>query len=360
MRLIQFWSPGAPSAPASPVAPNAPGSGSVRVGMVDDKGTITDITPADGSVRTTNDMITLAVREQTTLGDIALRLRDNLEQQGGRITSFKYKDLDIAPAIDRLHLLMPILAPEVWACDAVFAASIEQRRAYDNALGDIYERAFKAPHAALFFKGTATRCVGPNASIRIRRDSELTIAEPEVALILDAAGHILAYTLANDVTALDLERDNPLNLSLAKIYQGSCALGPTLYTAEPLGRQEKDAAIAPLELSCRILDPDGSTVIYQAQSSTASMARSFDDLIAALLADNPIPNATVLLTGAGALPDASKGLQVGQIVEISNEQIGTLRNPVEYAAIIGSRVNTAELATPAAPPSDTAANKLAN
>ncbi|PZS00680.1 MAG: hypothetical protein DLM69_06170, partial [Candidatus Chloroheliales bacterium] len=82
--------------------------------------------------------------------------------------------------------------------------------------------------------------------------------------------------------------------------------------------------------------------------------------IAALLADNPIPNATVLLTGAGALPDASKGLQVGQIVEISNEQIGTLRNPVEYAAIIGSRVNTAELATPAAPPSDTAANKLAN
>jgi 2-dehydro-3-deoxy-D-arabinonate dehydratase len=350
MRLIQFWSPGVSSAPTSPVAPNAPGSGSVRFGMVDDKGTITDITPADGSIRTTNDMITLAVREQTTLGDIALRLRDNLDQSGGRITSFKYNDLDIAPAIDRPHLLMPILAPEVWACDTVYAASVEQRRAYDNALGDLYERAFKAPRGALFFKGTATRCVGPNTSIRIRRDSNLTIAEPEIALVLDAAGHILAYTLANDVTALDLEQDNPLYLSLAKIYQGSCALGPTLYTAEPLGRQEKDVAIDPFELFCRILDPDGSTVIYQAQSSTASMARSFDDLIAALLADNPIPNATVLLTGAGALPAANQGLQVGQIVEISNEQIGTLRNPVERAAVIGSRISTAEIATPVVNP----------
>ena len=350
MRLIQFWSPGVPSAPATPLAANVPGGGSVRIGVVDNNGNVTDITPADGSIRTTNDMIALAVREHTTIADIALHLRDDLDQQGGRINSFKYKDLDTAPAIDRPHLLMPILAPEVWGCDAVYAASIEQHRAYDNALGDLYERAFKAPRAALFFKGTATRCVGPNAPIRIRRDSELTIAEPEVALILDASGNIIAYTLAFDVTALDIERDNPLYLSLAKMYQGSCALGPALYTADPLGRQEKDAAFVPLELDYRVLDADGSTVIYQAQSSTASMARSFADLIAALMSDNPIANATVLLTGAGALPNANLPLQVGQIVEISNDQIGTLSNPVERAAAIGGRENTAELATPTVNP----------
>ncbi len=346
MRLIQFWSPGVPSAPASPATPNAPGSGSVRIGVVDDNGNVTDITPADGSIRTTNDMIALAVREQTTIADIALHLRDDIDLRGARLNSFKYKDLDIAPAIDRPHLLMPVLAPEVWGGDAIYAASIEQRRAYDASLGDLYERAFKGPRAALFFKGTATRCVGPNAPVRIRRDSELTIAEPEVALILDASGNIIAYTLAFDVTALDIERDNPLYLSLAKLYQGSCALGPALYTADPLGRQEKDATVGPLELDYRVLDADGSTIIYQAQSSTASMARSFADLIAALMSDNPIANATVLLTGAGALPPTNQPLQVGQIVEISNAQIGTLRNPVERAAAIAGRGSTAELATP--------------
>lgn len=346
MRLVQFWSPGVPSsANASPVT-STPGSGSVRIGLVDDKDNITDITPADGSIRTVNDMVALAVREQTSLGDIALRLRDDIEQRGGRITGFKYADLDVAPAIDRPHLLMPILAPEIWAAEAIYAASVEQHCAYDGAMGDLYERAFKAPRPALFFKGSATRCVGPNAPVRIRRDSELTVTEPQIALLLDAAGNILAYTLAQDVTALDIEHENPLYLSLAKTYQGSCALGPALFIVESLGRQEKDVITTQLDLSCRILDADGTTVLYNQQSNTSSMARHFDDLIGALLTDNPIPNATVLLTGAGIIPGQEHALQVGQIVEVSSPQIGTMRNPVERAAAINSRASTAEFATP--------------
>jgi 2-dehydro-3-deoxy-D-arabinonate dehydratase len=73
-----------------------------------------------------------------------------------------------------------------------------------------YDRVYTAERPELFFKASAWRCVGPGGPIGKRRDSAFTAAEPEIAIVLDSRGAILGFTLANDVSAWDIERDNPL------------------------------------------------------------------------------------------------------------------------------------------------------
>src|ERR1035441_7753625 len=68
------------------------------------------------------------------------------------------------------------------------------------------------------------------ASARIR----FTAPEPELALVLGSKGNIVGYTLANDVSAWDIERENALYLPQSKFYTACCALGPVIVTAEDL------------------------------------------------------------------------------------------------------------------------------
>ena len=47
-----------------------------------------------------------------------------------------------------------------------------------------------------------------------------------------AAVHIVGYTIGNDMSSRDIEGENPLYLPQAKIYDGSCALGPAVLIRE--------------------------------------------------------------------------------------------------------------------------------
>ncbi|MCX6638012.1 MAG: fumarylacetoacetate hydrolase family protein, partial [Acidobacteria bacterium] len=107
--------------------------------------------------------------------------------------------------------ILPIHPREVWGCGGSYEAAAQAR-------------------PEIFFKGTARVCVGPNKPIVIRPDSQCTVPEPELAVLLGSRGAILGYTLANDVTAWDIARENPLYLTQAKVYCGSCALGPYFVT----------------------------------------------------------------------------------------------------------------------------------
>ncbi len=99
---------------------------------------------------------------------------------------------------------------------------------------NIYGKAYGHERPEIFFKGTARVCVGPGQDIGIRFDSKLTAPEPELALILGRKGQVLGYTLGNDVSAWDIERENPLYIPQSKIYTGSCALGPVIVTADEI------------------------------------------------------------------------------------------------------------------------------
>src|SRR4029077_9401885 len=126
-----------------------------------------------------------------------------------------------APAI-------PIHPAEVWACGCTYETSAAFRDAEQGTREGMYAHVYRSERPEIFFKGTARVCVGPGQAIGIRSDSKFTAPEPELALILGSGGKILGYTLANDVSAWDIERENALYLPQSKVYTACCALGPVI------------------------------------------------------------------------------------------------------------------------------------
>ena len=94
--------------------------------------------------------------------------------------------------------------------------------------GDFYDRVYDAERPELFFKAAGHRVVGTGGNVRIRRDSRWNVPEPELTLLIAATGKITGYTIGNDMSSRDIEGENPLYLPQAKIYDGSCAIGPCI------------------------------------------------------------------------------------------------------------------------------------
>ncbi len=214
------------------------------------------------------------------------------------------------------RLTVPVTPPEVWGAGVTYRRSADFR---EEGTG-IYDRVYAAERPELFFKASASRSVGPGEPIGRRRDSAFTAAEPEIAIVLGRRGTILGYTLANDVSAWDIERDNPLYLPQSKVYKGCFAFGPVIVTPDEI----KDPyAIA---LRCRVLR--GGREVFAGESSTAQMKRRFDELAGWLLRSNEIPTGTVLSTGTGIIQPLDVGLAEGDVVVLHSPELGELRNPV--------------------------------
>jgi len=233
-----------------------------------------------------------------------------------RGTVFRYRDLDRAPDPAHAHLLMPVVPPEVWAAGVTYERSREARLAETTTVG-IYDKVYDAARPEVFFKATASRCVGPNAAVGVRGDSRWTVPEPELAVVLDGRGAAVGYTLGNDMSARDIEGENPLYLPQAKIYRACCALGPAVLIPVEPGDPR-------LMLWCRI-ERTGREV-FRAEISTARLHRPIADLVACLRRANEIPAMTVLLTGTGIVPPDEFACEAGDLIEIGAEEIGVLRN----------------------------------
>jgi 2-dehydro-3-deoxy-D-arabinonate dehydratase len=229
----------------------------------------------------------------------------------------------IPGAAGEMALESPVAAPEVWAAGVTYRRSREAREAETAAsTKDIYSRVYEAERPELFLKDAGGRRTVPSGgTIRVRTDSAWSVPEPELALVLDATGRIVGYTAANDVSARDIEGANPLYLPQAKVYFGSFALGPAVLMAD-------GEAMPSFAIGLRVIGPDGRTA-FEGTTNTSSMARSFDDLVRALLRDNVIGDGTVLSTGTGVVPPETFTLAAGQRVEIRIGGIGTLWNMVE-------------------------------
>ena len=132
------------------------------------------------------------------------------------------------------EILAPIGTQEVWAAGVTYfrsrSARIEESK--DAGGGTFYDRVYQANRPELFFKATARRVVGPGGFVRIRSDASWSVPEPELTLLLNPNGQIIGYTVGNDMSSRDIEGENPLYLPQAKIYDGSCALGPSVLIAE--------------------------------------------------------------------------------------------------------------------------------
>jgi 2-dehydro-3-deoxy-D-arabinonate dehydratase len=216
--------------------------------------------------------------------------------------------LPSAPS-NRPALLPPVVPEQVWAAAFTYPVPAGWNKY-------AAERSGKRP--ILFFKGTGSHCVGHDDFIGVRADSSHTIPEPELALVLDADGTILAYTIANDVTALDFTNTSPLFISYSKTYDRSLALGPVAVTPSSLPD--------PAHLDARITIRRKGAVAAQGESNTSLLLFSLEELVSYTLAHNKLAVGTVLCTGGGVWLPFDFTLQPDDIVEIEFAQIGVLRN----------------------------------
>ncbi len=214
---------------------------------------------------------------------------------------------------------IPINPVEVWACGCTYETSAKFRDGQHGTGEGIYTHVYTHDRPEIFFKGPARVCVGPGQPIGIRFDSAFTTPAPELAIILGRKGNVLGYTIGNDVSAWDIERENPLYLPQAKIYTASCALGPVIVTADEM------PDLAALEMTCTIRRRD--TVTFEDTVPLTKLGRRVDALIGYLLRANPVPAGSVFLTGTGIIVPQEAALEPDDGVTIAVPQLGELSNP---------------------------------
>src|SRR5882672_1805618 len=154
---------------------------------------------------------------------------------------------------DKAPLLAPIGSQEVWAAGVTYFRSRDARIEESKAAGggDFYARVYEADRPEIFFKSTPHRVAGPRQPVRIRKDSKWNVPEPELAVVVNAAGRIIGWTICNDMSSRDIEGENPLYLPQAKVYDQSCALGPCILVSEQMPPPETEIRIDILRGGCR-------------------------------------------------------------------------------------------------------------
>ena len=224
------------------------------------------------------------------------------------------------------RLLPPVDAlTEVWAAGVTYKRS-RAAREEESDQPDVYSRVYDADRPELFFKSVAWRVVGAGEPIGVRSDSAINAPEPEIALVCNSFGEIVGVTICNDVSSRSIEGENPLYLPQAKVYAGSCALGPGFVPIDQI------PDIYNLEISVAV-KRDGE-VIWDGVTSTKEMHRTFEDLVKYLFLQMTFPQGVILSTGTGLVPSMSFNLSTEDEVTVGIERIGTLFNKVTSASNI--------------------------
>ena len=225
-----------------------------------------------------------------------------------------------ALALADVRVLAPIEHQEVWAAGVTYLRSKKARMDESEFSATAYDRVYDAERPELFFKSLPEKVVGPGEPIGIRRDACWSVPEPELALVLNSRGGIVGYTIGNDMSSRDIEGENLLYLPQAKIYQGSCALGPWI----EIGTTEDAAREWKIRLEIR---REGQ-VLFSGETSVAQIKRGFNQLAEFLFRSQVFAHGAVLLTGTGVVPPDTFTLQEQDEVQIEITGIGVLKNPV--------------------------------
>jgi len=219
-----------------------------------------------------------------------------------------------------------LLAPadgrmEVWAAGVTYERSRTARMAESEQSADVYDQVYAAERPELFFKSAAWRVSGPGAPVSVRADSSIDVPEPELAVVLNAAGAIAGYTICNDMSSRSIEGQNPLYLPQAKTYAGSCAVGPWIVPAWEI----PDPYALTIELT---ISRDGG-VAWAGTAATSTLHRKIDELAAWLFRESEFPAGVILSTGTSLVPELPFTLRAGDEVRITISGIGgALANPV--------------------------------
>lgn len=225
-----------------------------------------------------------------------------------------------AEALADFRLLAPIDRQEIWAAGVTYKRSQKARMEESERAATFYDLVYSAPRPELFFKATPHRVVGPDQPIRVRQDTRWSVPEPELTLAISPQMRIVGFTIGNDMSARDIEGENPLYLPQAKLYRQCAGLGPLITLAE---------AMPPLEETMiqLAIDREGNRC-FEGSTKASALNRSFEELVGWLGRDNEFPDGVFLMTGTGIVPPDDFTLAAGDEISISITGIGTLKNRV--------------------------------
>lgn len=230
-------------------------------------------------------------------------------------------DTKLAPLpADQVTFLAPIDRQEVWAAGVTYKRSQVARMQESEAGASHYDKVYTAPRPEIFFKATPNRVSGPLQPVRVRADSHWSVPEPELALVISPQQKLVGLTVGNDMSARDIEGENPLYLPQAKVYNQCCGLGPCVWIPEgPIDRPNTKIALT--------IERNGKTA-FSGETDLDHMKRGFEELIDWLTRENELAQGAFLLTGTGVVPPDDFTLENGDQVSITITHIGTLTNPV--------------------------------
>lgn len=219
-----------------------------------------------------------------------------------------------------LEYLPPLEHQEVWAAGVTYQRSKTARMEESKSSANLYDKVYDAPRPEIFFKATPDKVIGHRGNVGIRKDAKWSVPEPELALVINSHGKVVGYTIGNDVSSRDIEGENALYLPQAKVYKGSCALGPYI----EIGASEEQARTWMIKLQIW----RGGQQIFAGETSVGNIKRTFDELAGYLFRSQEFVHGAVLLTGTGIVPPDSFTLQDHDKVVIEITGIGTLTNTV--------------------------------
>jgi 2-keto-4-pentenoate hydratase/2-oxohepta-3-ene-1,7-dioic acid hydratase in catechol pathway len=187
------------------------------------------------------------------------------------------------------------------------------------------------PTHPTFFTKAPTTANGPYSDVPSHAGlTDQLDWEAELALVIgetgknirlaDAMNHVFGYTIANDVSGREIQRRHGQQWFKGKSLDGSCPMGPWITTKDEIADPQS------LDISCKV---NGS---IKQQSNTKHMYFKIPQIIEQLSAGLTLEAGDVILTGTpagvGHARKPPEFLHVGDILETSIEQLGSLRNMI--------------------------------
>ncbi|QCC76880.1 FAA hydrolase family protein [Nocardioides daphniae] len=248
----------------------------------------------------------------------------------GELDQFGQPDEDatiVALAGDPLYVGVKVLDQEYKLADVRLLAPVLPRSKVvgigKNYAAHAAEMGSEPPAEPLIFLKPNTSVIGPDDRIFYPPQSENVHFEGELAVVIgrmcrdvpveQATDVIHGYTIANDVTARDLQASD-VQFTRAKSFDSFCPLGPWIET--DLDPQTFIDGVAIQTYLNGDLMQDGTT---------ADMIFDVPNLISYVSSVMTLLPGDVILTGT---PSGVGPMQVGDEVEVSIAGLGTLTNKV--------------------------------
>jgi 2-keto-4-pentenoate hydratase/2-oxohepta-3-ene-1,7-dioic acid hydratase in catechol pathway len=252
-----------------------------------------------------------------------------------------------AVALSEVTLLAPLQPPTVRDFVA-FEEHVEGVRKAIDGMGGVADEWYQAP---TFYFTNPYAIVGPHDDVPVPPGSECFDFELEVAVVLGRDGqslspeqareHIFGYTIFNDWSARDLQaREMKVNLGPAKGKDSATTLGPFLVTADELEPYRDQDGFLALDMRVSV---NGTEI---GQDLLSNMGWPFEELISYASRGTQVRAGDVLGSGTcgngGCLAELwgrlgaqdPPPLQPGDIVEMTVEGIGTIRNRVVAGEVL--------------------------